>query len=48
MVAEILILTSGKFDLSLESTVGLAPMVGAWLIIKNVEIGGSGSGSRGG
>jgi simple sugar transport system permease protein len=39
-----LILLAGKFDLSLESVVGLAPMLGAWLIIKNVEIGGSGVG----
>src|ERR1700735_1230210 len=44
VIAETLILLAGKFDLSLESVVGLAPMLGAWLIIKNVEIGGSGVG----
>src|SRR5258708_13850905 len=32
VVAETLILLTGKFDLSLQSTYGLAPMVGAWLI----------------
>ena len=36
VIAETLILLAGKFDLSLESVVGLAPMLGAWLIIKNV------------
>jgi ribose/xylose/arabinose/galactoside ABC-type transport system permease subunit len=44
VIAETLILLSGKFDLSLESVVGLAPMLGAWLITKDVEIGGSGVG----
>src|ERR1700688_3374947 len=44
VIAETLILLTGKFDLSLESVVGLAPMLGAWLIIKNVEIGGCGGG----
>jgi len=33
VVAETLILLTGKFDLSLQSTFGLAPMVGAWLIV---------------
>src|SRR5438067_10301271 len=33
VVAETLILLAGKFDLSLQSTYGLAPMVGAWLIV---------------
>jgi simple sugar transport system permease protein len=33
VVAESLILLTGKFDLSLQSTYGLAPMVGAWLIV---------------
>src|SRR5713226_951663 len=33
VVAETLILLTGKFDLSLQSTYGLAPMVGAWLIV---------------
>src|SRR5258708_37014695 len=33
VVAETLILLTGKFDLSLQSTSGLAPMVGAWLIV---------------
>ena len=36
VIAETLILLAGKFDLSLESVVGLAPMLGAWLIIKDV------------
>ena len=44
VIAETLILLAGKFDLSLESVVGLAPMLGAWLIIKNVDVGGSGVG----
>ncbi len=33
VVAETLILLTGKFDLSLQSTYGLAPMVGAFLIV---------------
>jgi len=33
VVAETLILLVGKMDLSLQSTYGLAPMVGAWLIV---------------
>ncbi|HEX7733267.1 MAG TPA: ABC transporter permease [Ktedonobacteraceae bacterium] len=33
VVAESLILITGKFDLSLQSTYGLAPMVGAFLIV---------------
>jgi simple sugar transport system permease protein len=33
VVAESLILLTGKFDLSLQSTYGLAPMIGAWLIV---------------
>src|SRR5437660_5118387 len=33
VVSETLILLTGKFDLSLQSTYGLAPMVGAWLIV---------------
>jgi simple sugar transport system permease protein len=44
VIAESLILLTGKFDLSLESTVGLAPMFGAWLIVKDTGIGGSGLG----
>ena len=44
VIAETLVLLAGRFDLSLESVVGLAPMLGAWLIIKDVEIGGSGVG----
>jgi simple sugar transport system permease protein len=44
VIAETLVLLCGKFDLSLESVVGIAPMLGAWLIIDNVEIGGSGIG----
>jgi ribose/xylose/arabinose/galactoside ABC-type transport system permease subunit len=41
VLAESLVLISGKFDLSLESTVGLAPMVGAWFLTP-ASIGGSG------
>lgn len=41
VLAESLVLITGKFDLSLESTVGLAPMVGGWLVTA-VAIGGSG------
>src|ERR1700761_510747 len=44
VIAETLILLAGKFDLSLESIVGLAPMLGAWLIIKDPHVGGSGVG----
>jgi simple sugar transport system permease protein len=33
VAAETLILLTGKFDLSLQATYGLAPMVGAWLIV---------------
>jgi simple sugar transport system permease protein len=41
VLAESLVLICGKFDLSLESTVGLAPMIGGWLITASA-IGGSG------
>jgi simple sugar transport system permease protein len=37
-----LILITGKFDLSLESTFGLAPMVGAWMVVSR-SFGGSGA-----
>jgi simple sugar transport system permease protein len=43
VMAEALILIAGKFDLSLESIVGLAPAVAAWLVI-SPETGGSGLG----
>ena len=33
VVAETLILLTGSFDLSLQSIYGLAPMIGAWLIV---------------
>jgi simple sugar transport system permease protein len=33
VVAETLILLTGSFDLSLQSIYGLAPMVGAWLVV---------------
>src|SRR2546428_164666 len=33
VAAESLILLTGKFDLSVQATYGLAPMVGAWLIV---------------
>ena len=41
VVAEVLLLLAGKFDLSLESTVGFAPMVAAWLVAPAV-VGGQG------
>lgn len=41
VLAESLILICGKFDLSLESTVGLAPMIGGWLLAP-AAIGGAG------
>ena len=44
VLAESLILIGGKFDLSLESVVGFAPMVGAWLISADTVMGGSGLG----
>lgn len=44
VLAESLILIGGKFDLSLESIVGFAPMVGAWLISTDSLMGGSGVG----
>jgi simple sugar transport system permease protein len=44
VIAEAMILIVGKFDLSLESVVGLAPMLGAWLIIQDTHNGGSGVG----
>lgn len=47
VLAESLILIGGKFDLSLESVVGFAPMVGAWLIIQDTAQGGSGIGING-
>lgn len=43
VIAQSLILIAGKFDLSLESVVGLAPMLAAWLV-SSVAIGGSGFG----
>jgi simple sugar transport system permease protein len=44
VIALSIILIAGKFDLSLESVVGLAPMMGAWLIVTDVNEGGSGIG----
>jgi simple sugar transport system permease protein len=44
VIALSIILIAGKFDLSLESVVGLAPMMGAWLIVTDVNEGGSGVG----
>src|SRR5947207_4535587 len=35
VVAESLILLTGKFDLSLQATYGLAPMVGTWMFVSN-------------
>lgn len=42
VIAESIILISGYFDLSLESTVGLAPMVAAWLVMP-ATLGGNGA-----
>jgi simple sugar transport system permease protein len=47
VIAESMIIIAGKFDLSLESVVGLAPMVGGWLIVTSVGEGGSGLGLNG-
>ena len=44
VIAETMIVIAGKFDLSLEFVVGLAPMVGGWLIVTSVGEGGSGIG----
>ena len=42
VVAESIVLIAGRFDLSLESTVGFAPMLAAWLIAAP-ELGGKGA-----
>lgn len=42
VLAETLILLTGKFDLSLESTIGFAPMLAAWLVLP-AAIGGTGA-----
>lgn len=47
VIAESLILIAGKFDLSLESIIGLSPMIGVWLIVKDPSAGGSGIGLNG-
>lgn len=44
VIAETLVLLCNRIDLSLESVVGLAPMLGAWLIFKDASMGGSGFG----
>lgn len=44
VIAETLVLIVGRFDLSLESIVGLAPMAAAWLVLSDTAIGGSGLG----
>ena len=44
VIAETLILLLAKIDLSLESIVGFAPMLGAWLISTDSSLGGSGIG----
>ena len=46
VIAESLILIAGKFDLSLESIVGVAPVFAAWLTTSTL-IGGSGFGLNG-
>ena len=47
VIAQALILIAGRFDLSMESTVGIAPMVAAWLMLSDTTIGGSGLGIPG-
>lgn len=47
VIAQSLILIGGKFDLSLESVVGFAPMVAAWLMVTDTTQGGSGIGIGG-
>jgi simple sugar transport system ATP-binding protein len=47
VIAESIILLCGKFDVSLESTVGFAPMIAAWLMVPDTSIGGSGVGVGG-
>jgi simple sugar transport system permease protein len=44
VIAESIIIITGKFDLSLESIVGVAPMMGAWLMVTSTSEGGSGLG----
>ena len=39
VVAESLVLLVGELDLSLQSVYGLAPLVGAWLIVPKSEVG---------
>src|SRR5260370_1734262 len=39
VVAESLILLTGKFDISLQGTFGLAPLLGAWLIAPKLSSG---------
>ncbi|HYW24000.1 MAG TPA: ABC transporter permease [Terriglobales bacterium] len=43
VVAETLILLTGKFDLSLQGTFGLAPLLGAWLVAPGRQSGGIGT-----
>src|SRR5581483_47587 len=42
-VAESMLIISGNFDLSLQSTVGFAPMLSAWLVVPK-DAGGAGIG----
>ncbi len=44
VIAETVILLTARIDLSLESVVGFAPMLGAWLVLKDTMLGGSGIG----
>ena len=46
VVAESLILLTGSFDLSLQSIYGLAPMVGAWLIVPRTGTAWAPTGTR--
>jgi simple sugar transport system permease protein len=47
VIAQTLILIGGKFDLSLESIVGFAPMLASWLMVTDQTQGGSGIGVSG-
>src|SRR5258708_21908925 len=40
VIGETLVLIVGMFDLSLESIVGLGPMVAAWVVLPAVDNGG--------
>ena len=41
VLAEALILISGRMDLSLESTIGMAPVIAVWLVLPRPAAAGS-------